>query len=237
MAQKFAVFDIDGTLIRWQLYHAVVHQLIKENKLPKTIGESIEAARMTWKRRSHSSSYNDYEHHLWQSYLAAVSNLSVKDLDTVIDEVFKTYKDQVYTYTRDLIRQLKDQGYLLFAISGSHHEIVDKLAKYYGFTDSVGTQYSHENGIFTGSEIAVTGRKDEALKELVNKHAASWKDSVAIGDSKSDAKMLELVDNPIAFNPNQELFAIAQKAGWKVVIERKNMIYEMESHDGSYILA
>src|SRR3546814_11785501 len=30
--KKFAVFDIDGTLIRWQLYHAVVETVAKDRK-------------------------------------------------------------------------------------------------------------------------------------------------------------------------------------------------------------
>ncbi len=31
MSQPFAVFDIDGTIIRWQLYHALADELAKEN--------------------------------------------------------------------------------------------------------------------------------------------------------------------------------------------------------------
>ena len=30
---KFAVFDIDGTLIRWQLYHAIADELAKSGHI------------------------------------------------------------------------------------------------------------------------------------------------------------------------------------------------------------
>jgi phosphoserine phosphatase len=49
--------------------------------------------------------------------------------------------------------------------------------------------------------------------------------------------MLEAVEQPIAMNPSQKLFDHAQKHGWKIVVERKNMIYELEDRDGSYVLA
>jgi phosphoserine phosphatase len=48
--------------------------------------------------------------------------------------------------------------------------------------------------------------------------------------------MLEMVDEPIAFNPEQHLFEHAKRKGWKIVVERKNMFYEMELSDGKYQL-
>ncbi len=237
MKRKFAVFDIDGTLIRWQLYHAVVNELVKRHKLPEAVGESIQAARMTWKRRENNDSFRDYEQHLWRSYVAAVSGLTVEDTQAAIDTVFETYKDQIYTYTRDLVHRLKGEGYLLFAVSGSHQEIVEKLGEYYGFDATVGTVYPHDEHSFSGEETSVVGQKDKTLRQLVSQYDATWEDSFGVGDSASDAAMLELVSHPVAFNPNQELFTTAREKGWKVVVERKNMIYELENRHGTYVLA
>jgi phosphoserine phosphatase len=39
--------------------------------------------------------------------------------------------------------------------------------------------------------------------------------------------MLEAVENPIAFNPNQTLYNHAKKRGWEIVVERKDVIYEL----------
>jgi phosphoserine phosphatase len=48
--------------------------------------------------------------------------------------------------------------------------------------------------------------------------------------------MLDLAEQPIAFNPEVALFKIAQQKGWKVVVERKNIFYELEGKDGKYQL-
>ena len=48
-----------------------------------------------------------------------LSSFRLQDFDEIVERVFEKYKDQVYRYTRDLIRELKSQDYLLFAISGS----------------------------------------------------------------------------------------------------------------------
>jgi phosphoserine phosphatase len=36
-----------------------------------------------------------------------------------------------------------------------------------------------------------------------------------------------MVSEPICFNPNAALYAQAKRMGWKVVVERKDVIYEL----------
>lgn len=238
MDKKFAVFDIDGTVIRWQLFHAVVDELAKQGSIDAQSTKVIHDARMTWKKRAHSDSFKDYEHAVVDVYHAALKNIRMTDFDAAIAAIFETYRDQVYTYTRDLIKSLKAQNYTLIAISGSHQEIVEKMAEHYGFDYVIGSKYPTKDGAYTGEEITpVIVGKGKLLKELVAVHGLSWKDSIAVGDTGSDISMLKLVEQPIAFNPNQELFNEASTEGWKIVVERKNVIYELEKHGLSYVLA
>ena len=45
-----------------------------------------------------------------------------------------------------------------------------------------------------------------------------------------------MAEQAIAFNPSQELLDEAMNRGWRIVVERKNIAYILESHDGSYLL-
>jgi phosphoserine phosphatase len=54
---------------------------------------------------------------------------------------------------------------------------------------------------------------------------------VGVGDTESDIPFLKLVDRPICFNPNRKLYAAAKRHGWKVVVERKDVIYKIENSD------
>ncbi len=235
--KKFAVFDIDGTLIRWQLYHAIVNRLAKKDLLKPGANEQLQSALMRWKNRESEEAFHDYEGVLVKIYEASLAYIQSAKFDEVIDEIATQYKKQTYLYTRNLAKQLKDQGYFLIALSGSHEEIVEHIAKTYGFDTSVGTRYERDEQGFTGKKYIASLHKQTELERLIKLHDLSLKDSYAIGDSKSDAVMLEMVENPIAFNPNQELFAIAQQHGWKIIIERKNVIYQLEKQGEHYILA
>ena len=68
MHKKFAVFDIDGTVIRWHLYHANVHEMARMKLLPDEAAAKIKAARTTWKQRTHEDSFREYEHILVEAY-------------------------------------------------------------------------------------------------------------------------------------------------------------------------
>lgn len=239
--RPFAVFDIDGTLIRWQLYHAVADKLVRQGVINEKSFHKVRTSRMNWKTRTSEASFDKYEQQLVALVNDAISGLRVAEVERAYQSVIEEYQDQVYTYTRDIIKRLKAKNYLLFAISGSQIEMIRLLADRYGFDDCGGTVYERRNGAFTGHNTPLRSqRKPAFLKELVKQHNAGLLGSIGVGDSESDIPMLSIVEQPIAFNPTKELFRHARKHSWQIVIERKNMIYELKAgkgNDGSYVVA
>ena len=199
--------------------------------------EPIKAARMDWKTRTGIEAFKSYEIQLVSLYNKWLKQITVDQFEKTAELVFEEYKDQSYTYTRDLIRHLKKKGYTLLAISNSQMEIVSQIASHYGFDDCVGAVYERNGNHFTGKRILHLDDKDTVLEELIAKHHLDLKNSLAVGDSASDIPMLKLVQHPIAFNPEQRLFNESVKNGWKIVVERKNVIYELEPKHGTYVLA
>jgi phosphoserine phosphatase len=57
--------------------------------------------------------------------------------------------------------------------------------------------------------------------------------SVMIGDSEGDLPLLSLVGRPIAFNPSLPLARIARRKGWRIVVERKDVVYDIR--DAAFI--
>jgi HAD superfamily hydrolase (TIGR01490 family) len=235
--KKFAVFDIDGTLIRWQLFHAIIDRLAKQQHLGPDAAKTIKEARLKWKQREHPDAFYEYEQSLIAVYDAALLKLDPKLFDQVITEITNEYKSQVYTYTSQLIKVLKTKGYVLLAISGSPHEGVKQVAETYGFDDYVGNYYERQGDRFTGQRTRSYDNKKVILEDLMAKHQLTLKGSIGVGDTNGDLAFLEMVEQPIAFNPNQALLEIAKERHWKIVVERKNVVYELEDHDGKYLLA
>ncbi len=116
MSRAFAVFDIDGTIIRWQLYHAIGDELARQGIIEPEDFQAVRDARMSWKKRSGEEQFHEYEMELVRAFDKALPGLEVSVLDKVAQTVFDEYKEQAYTYTRDLIRDLRAKNYLLFAV-------------------------------------------------------------------------------------------------------------------------
>ena len=86
-----------------------------------------------------------------------------------------------------------------------------------------------KNNKFTGKALFtdLIDNKNKILKRAVEKESLSLKGSVGVGDTESDIAFLKMVERPICFNPNKKLYTRAKRSGWKVVVERKDMIYEI----------
>lgn len=229
---KFAVFDIDGTLFRSGLVREVIYKLMEMNVLDESIYAKIAAKEQDWRKRVHGRAFNEFEEALHVAFDANLPKLKVEDFEQASQAVIDQHLDNVYVYTRDLARDLKAAGYTLFAISGSHTEVVAPFAKYYGFDDWIGGHFERGDNYFTGEVIKTHGQKDKTLKKLIKKHGVMLEDSIGIGDTFGDIGMLEIVEKPIAFNPERRLFEEAEKRGWNIVLERKNMIYHLDAKEG-----
>lgn len=235
MTKKFAAFDIDGTIFRWQLYHELFDELVREGIIGENQAQPVFEARRHWKSRI--ITFVDYENLLVEAMEKSIVGLEEETIIKAADRIMAENSHYVYRYTMNLLKELRGQGYTIIAISGSHQQLVERFAKIHNIDITFGRQYGVVDGKITEDVIVIYGRKAEILNELVKKHELSWEDSYAIGDSGSDIDMLKLVTNPIAFNPDEKLFQRAKEEGWKIVVERKSIFYELESNGQSFVLA
>ncbi len=223
---KLAIFDIDGTIFRSSLLIELCHALVDSGIFPKVARAEIAMEFTAWLDRK--GTYDAYINKVVKIYNKHIAGKDFAKVDKVTKKVISYQKDRVYRFTRDLIKRLKNENYLLTAISGSPSYIVKTYAKAIGFDLFFGTELEVKNGKFTGKAVNLDSalNKSKIVKNLVKKHPAlNLKKSVAVGDTGGDILMLSLVGRPIAFNPNFELAACARRKKWPIVVERKDVAY------------
>ncbi len=226
---KLAVFDIDGTIFRSSLVIELIAGLVGAGIFKKSVKREMEKEYLAWLERR--GSYEAYINKAVQIYVRHIAGKNFSKVNKVARSVIGFHKDRVYRFTRDLIKQLKKQSYLLAAISGSPSYIVRQYAKAIGFEVFFGTELEVKNGRFTGKAKSLDSafHKAKLVKNLTRKYPnINLKNSIAVGDTESDIQMLKLVGRPIAFNPNLQLAKQAKKMGWEIVVERKDVIYNLD---------
>ena len=223
---KLAVFDIDGTIFRSSLVIELSHALVEAGIFPQAAKREIAKEYLAWLDRK--GTYEAYINKVVKIYIKHICGQRYNAVKRIAENVIAYQKDRVYRYTRDLIKQLKKQNYFLVAISGSPSYIVEAYAKAIGFNLFFGTELEIKDGKFTGNIANLDSAYNKAgiIKALAKQYPTiKLKKSLAVGDTESDMQMLSLVGQPIAFNPNMELAKIAQKKQWKVVVERKDVVF------------
>ena len=138
-------------------------------------------------------------------------------------------KDRVYIFARDLIKRLKKENYIIIAISGSPIEVIKEYNKYFKFDEVFGSVYETDGqGTYTGKTIFEPVRhKGHLVGQFVLEKNLTLKGSYGLGDTESDESFLKMVAHPIAFNPNMNLEKVARRKGWKIVVEKKDVIYDI----------
>lgn len=239
MGKKFAVFDIDGTLFRSQLYYEVVLNMARRGVLHPKLNESTLQLHQNWRKRVSKNAFEVFDREVITAIDQLIPELSPQQYDKHMKASLEPLLDYTYIYTKNLLENLRSQGYFLLAISGSRIEEVNLFAKHHKFDDWIGQTYhrSSDGRSYTGDVTKTYKDKHLILQDFVKKHGLDYADSYAVGDTGGDISLLEAVDNPIVFNPNQVLLDEAMRHGWKIVIERKSIAYIMEPQDGRYILA
>lgn len=227
MNKPVAFFDVDGTIFRSSLLIELVEQLITEGVFPADAREEYEDEFKAWQSRE--GTYEQYIQAVIETFLKNIRGVYYGDFADIGRRVVAMQSKKVYRYTRDLISKLKKEGYYVVAISQSPKTVLDEFCEQYGFDKVYGRIYEiGPQDKFTGEvgEEHLIQNKANIVKRIFDRNQDLTKEgSIAVGDTEGDIPLLEMVENPICFNPNQKLYAAAKRNGWEVVVERKDVIY------------
>jgi HAD superfamily phosphoserine phosphatase-like hydrolase len=225
---KLAVFDIDGTIFRKNLSFELINELTWLKVFPKHIRKELIDFYTDW--LEHKGTYENYRKRLVELYNKNIKGCSVEDIERASRAVVSFHRDRTYVFAEELIKKLKSENYHIIAVSGSPIEIVREFNdKHLNFDEVFGSVYEvDEKKIYTGEEefVPVTN-KGQLIKQYSFENKLTLEGSYGIGDTESDASFLELVENPIAFNPNHNLKKIAEENNWKIMVEKKDVVYQI----------
>ncbi len=238
MARQFAVFDIDGTLVRTSLLQLVVRELVNKGALDGAVAGDIERLLHDSRMRIGDDELGGYMNEAVKMMIDHSSGgLTVQDYQDAIANVARSLNTHTYVYTRQLVDTLRKNDFFLIAISGSEQRVVQAVSAALGFhTCAAGVYYSDNGTHITGEVKRFAAAKNAILQAILEKHQLGKRGSLAVGDTGRDIPVFDMVDQPIAFNPNQELFKAARDKNWMVVLERKDVVYGLQQEDGKYIL-
>jgi HAD superfamily hydrolase (TIGR01490 family) len=144
-----------------------------------------------------------------------------RDIARMAPDLLAGILPRIYPQMLDEVRAHQDAGRPTFIVSAAGNELVALLARVLGMEGGIGTAYAVDSaGLLTGEldgPFMYGEGKVEAMRRFAAEHEIDLSESWAYSDSGSDLPMLRAVGNPVVVNPDQELFAVAKRQGWRVM--------------------
>jgi HAD superfamily hydrolase (TIGR01490 family) len=213
---NLAIFDLDNTLLSGDSDYAWGEFLVEQGIVDKNYHSRTNAA--------HLADYNagklDIDKFL-SFQLEPLKNNPRRILEEIRGQFLEVIiKPMINERARALVRRHREQGHTLMIITATNRFITAPIADEFGIGILIATEVEEIDGQFTGRTFDTPsfgeGKVRRLNKWLVERSVAltsSW----FYSDSHNDLPLLEVVDHPVAINPDDALREEARLRKWKTV--------------------
>ncbi len=216
---SLAIFDLDNTLLRGDSDYAWGQFLIEHRLVD---GEAY--------RRENKRYYAQYQAGTLDiaAFLAfALRPLANQDRAT-LDAWHREYMQtkilpMITPQARALVEKHHAQGNTLVIVTSTNRFITAPIAREFGVEHLLATELEEENGRFTGKVAGIPCFREGKVKRLrawLKEHDETLKESWCYSDSHNDIPLLEIVENPVAVNPDEQLQKHARGRSWPIITLR-----------------
>ena len=211
-----AIFDLDNTLIADDSDYLWGQFLVDNGIVDKTTYEKMNA-----------KFYDDYKDGTLD--IMEFLDFSLKPLTEHSLEQLHVWRDQFIAEiitpillkpAQALVDKHRAEGHKLLVITATNRFITAPIVALYGIEHLIATTPELINDRYTGRIVDVPcfqGGKVTLLNDWLAQTGESLEGSYFYSDSHNDLPLLQLVENPVAVNPDKKLNDFAEQKGWKII--------------------
>ncbi len=203
---KAAIFDLDGTLIRYSAERRFLPWAVFSLKFcPARFLPYI------WR------SLKDRDFFSSKLYYRGIPLRKIEEMAAHFFSPAKVRK-MVFKDALQEIEKRKQEGFRLILLTGAPQFLAERFRPL-GFELVVGSKVEFKDGILTGEllDYPPGRRKKQILLQLSRELGLDLSESFGYGNGYGDRFFLEAVGRPVAVNPSRRLKKHALQKGWPVV--------------------
>jgi len=215
-----AIFDLDNTLLAGDSDYLWAEFLVENNIVD---GDYYQAENQRFYDQYLAGTMDIFEFLAFQ--LKPLADNSLADLHRWRTQYLQQKIDPIILPAAlKLIEHHRQQGDTLLIITATNQFITAPIAAKLNIPNLIATNAEMIDGIYTGKVVGTPSYqqgKVERLKEWLIEYQQSLKGSCFYSDSHNDLPLLNLVDHPIAVDPDTKLRTVAEQQGWKILSLRE----------------
>ena len=222
MTSTVALFDLDGTLCYGRIWEGFLKYYLRRKKRRVWILGFWAMHLPLWllgkcKLISEEGYRTKWMEDLGGIFKGASREEGLEAFHWVADNyIFKSLRSDVV----DILHQHKQNGHMVVIISASFSELLEIVGQRLGVPYVIGTKLEVINGSYTGKiakPLCFSENKAKLLKDFIYQNGLEIdsSSSFAYADSIFDVPLLQLVGNPVATYPDENLRQLAEHNGWR----------------------
>ncbi len=121
---------------------------------------------------------------------------------------------------RELVESHRASGDTLLVITATNTFVTAPIAELFGIPHLIGTEPEMRDGRYTGRVAGTPSFREgkvTRLRHWLQDSGHSLDGATFYSDSHNDLPLLEMVDHPVAVDPDEALRQRAEQAGWPVI--------------------
>lgn len=211
-----AIFDLDHTLLDSDSDHAWGQYLVDK----ELVDPAVHKHRNDHFYEQYKAGTLDIHEYLAFS-LKPLTDYSLEDM-LASREAFLNERivPMISQKSRDLIAHHKRQGDTLLIITATNGFVTYPIAELLGIDHIIAPHPEFIDGGYTGRVVGTPSfqhGKVIRLNEWLEEQGYELTDSWFYSDSHNDLPLLEIVDHPVAVDPDNTLRKVAEDKGWPVI--------------------
>jgi len=211
-----AIFDLDHTLLNGDSDYLWGEYMVETG----IVSEQEYRARNEQFYRDYQRGTLDNDRYL-EFALEPLTHYSIEELYAWRNDYVEAWiKPIIAPGARELLDSHRSRSHELLIISATHLFVTEPIAQMLGVQTVLATAPEIIDNRYTGRFLGTPTYQEgkvTVLKEWLNSSNHDLDGSYFYSDSINDISLLELVDIPVAVNPDEELKAIAQARNWKMI--------------------
>lgn len=211
-----AIFDLDHTLLNGDSDYLWGEYMVETG----IVNEQEYRARNEEFYRDYQRGTLDNDRYL-EFALEPLTHYTIEELHAWREDYVETWiKPIIAPGTRNLLDSHRSRSHELLIISATNLFVSEPIARILGVRTVLATAPEIIDNRYTGRFLGTPTYQEgkvTVLKEWLNDSNRDLDGSYFYSDSINDISLLEVVDIPVAVNPDEELKAIAQARNWKMI--------------------
>ena len=210
-----ALFDLDNTLLSGDSDYEWGQFLVRKNLVDK---KAYEEANIRFYEQYKQGVLDIYE---WSAF--TFKPLAERSMEA-LSLLHKDYMQQVIRplmgdKAKATIEQHRQQGHTLMVITATNSFVTRPIVEAFGIENLIATESKIVNGRYTTDVEGIpcfNKGKVERLNDWLKINNESLEGSYFYSDSHNDLPLLEIVEHPIAVDPDETLEAVAKEREWEI---------------------